>query len=125
MALWQYKSKLKLVDSDGEIIPIKDVENFLNYIILIGDSAYNNANNIISMINDSILKDMVLSLVYVGQRRWNVRLKNGIEIKFPENNLANIIDFVTKLHHERDILNEDIKYIDLRVPEKMYIRKKD
>jgi cell division septal protein FtsQ len=88
VAIWQNQGELRLVDIEGKIIT-KGVEgakeNFGNLPIVVGE----NANEHVSLVFGFLMKEpelfmLVSSVIRVGDRRWNVRLKNGMEIKLPE-----------------------------------------
>ena len=58
----------------------------------------------------------------VGGRRWSVRFKNGVEARLPEKDPAASWTRLAKLAREHDVLDRDIKVIDLRLPDRLYVR---
>ena len=62
------------------------------------------------------------SAIRVGDRRWNIRMKNDIEVKLPEDDAAAALAKLAKMDAEEKLLARDIKVIDLRVPDKVFIK---
>lgn len=70
------------------------------------------------------IMDAIEAIIRVGGRRWDVRLNNGITIKFPENELEDAWDYLIRLERDEKILERAIEVIDLRVEGKLYIQPK-
>ena len=58
----------------------------------------------------------------VGERRWNLRLKNGLDVRLPEQDIGNALATLTKLDAEDRLLSRDIVAIDLRLPDRLTVR---
>ena len=52
----------------------------------------------------------------VAQRRWNLRLKSGLEIKLPDADVEQALQTLVALDRDKKILSRDITTIDLRLP---------
>jgi cell division protein FtsQ len=123
MALWQNNGKISLIDSDGEIINETNLEKFSNLIILVGSNVPYHAGHFLKFIStDPAIATMIASGVLVNGRRWNVKLKNDILIKLPEDNPETSWEYLTKKQRENKILESNIKTIDLRIEKKMFVR---
>jgi cell division protein FtsQ len=61
----------------------------------------------------------------VADRRWNLRLKNGIDVRLPETNVEQALDRLVALDREKKILSRDILAIDLRLPDRVTVRLSD
>ncbi len=126
VAIWQNQGELRLVDIEGKIIT-KGVEgakeNFGNLPIVVGE----NANAHVSVVFGFLMKEpelfmLVSSVIRVGDRRWNVRLKNGMEVKLPEKQPDVAWRYFGKLNREKAILKRDIESVDLRLPDRVFIK---
>lgn len=126
VAIWQNQGELRLVDIEGKIIT-KGVEgakeNFGNLPIVVGE----NANEHVSLVFGFLMKEpelfmLVSSVIRVGDRRWNVRFKNGMEIKLPEKKADAAWRYLGKLSREKAILKRDIESVDLRLPDRVFIK---
>ena len=63
----------------------------------------------------------IKSLLRVGDRRWTIRLHNGITIHLPEKNVANAIEEIEDLDREHSLLSRYIEIIDMRLPDRIDI----
>ena len=62
--------------------------------------------------------------VWVGHRRWNLLLNNGIEIWLPEEDAVAALQQVVKLDEKHRLLAREFGVVDLRLPDKLYLRKR-
>ena len=60
----------------------------------------------------------------MGDRRWNLRTKNKIDVKFPEENITEAVSYLARLQTKLNLLDRPIEYIDLRNPENFVYREK-
>ncbi len=58
----------------------------------------------------------------VSDRRWNLRLDNGVVVKLPEQDWQSQLDVLEQLIVDKGILERDIKTIDLRSPQNYFFR---
>ncbi len=49
------------------------------------------------------LRDQVRAAVLVGERRWNLRLKNGIDVRLPETDVAAALDRLVELDRAEEL----------------------
>lgn len=125
VALWQYQEKVQLLNTQGKVIAIEDLEPFSDKIILVGKDAPAHATRFLKMLQDyPETAQLVSSAVRVGQRRWDVHLYNDIKIRLPEENLEEAWRFLDEKHRNEELLSQDIESIDLKVPQKMFIKKR-
>lgn len=123
MALWQNNGKVSLIDIDGETINENKLEKFSHLIILVGGNMPYHAGHFLKFISSTPdIAAMVSSGVLVNGRRWNVKLKNGILIKLPEESPEQAWKFLTQKQQESKILESNIKSIDLRIEKKMFVK---
>jgi len=124
-AVWQLSGNLYLIDGAGAVIEEIGAYEYSNMPLIVGAGAPEAAAGMLRALKrQPELWDMAAALVRVGGRRWNVRLKNGVDIKFPETNLSEAANDLAALHSAHGMLDEPIEYIDLRDPERIIIRRK-
>ncbi len=125
IALGQKDHKLYIIDDEGAIVNEKNIKEYIHLPIIIGDGAEIYASSLIKMlkIEPSLFKSIV-SIIRVSERRWNIRFENGLEVKFPEEGLENAWNTVIKLYKKKELFEMDIKSLDLRVPNKIFVEKK-
>src|SRR6478736_2860150 len=68
------------------------------------------------------LRASVRATVLVGERRWNLRLKNGIDVRLPETDIAPALERLVALDKEKNLTTRDIVAIDLRLPDRVTVR---
>ncbi len=123
MALWQQKSKLMLVDRFGVVIQRRGLKRFSHLPIIVGKDAPAHAEAMIDILKTAPgIYDRVQAIVRVGQRRWNLRLDNGIDIKFPETGVRGALIRLVKANRRQRLLARDVTMIDLRLPDRLVIR---
>ena len=124
-ALWQYKKKISLIDSKGVAIRDHDLDAYSQLPLVVGEDAPSHVNELVRLMTaEPALADMMTSAIRVGKRRWDLRLKNGITIRLPENNVELALSRLIKSAREDGLLDKDIAVIDLRLPEKLTVTTK-
>jgi cell division protein FtsQ len=68
------------------------------------------------------LKPRVEAGVLVGQRRWNLRLKSGLDVKLPEEDPQAAIAELLTLERQSRILEKDAMAVDFRVRGRVFVR---
>ena len=122
IAIWYNDGNKFLVDRDSKIITELNPNKFKNLKVVAGPNALEDIPIIISMIkNYPEFEKKIKSLLRVGDRRWTIRLHNGITIHLPEKNVANAIEEIEDLDREYSLLSRYIEIIDMRLPDRIDI----
>jgi len=123
MALWQRSGKLVLVDREGAIILRSGLDRFRHLITLVGDDAPKGAPELLALLStEPQLERRVNAAIRVGERRWNLQMDNGIDVRLPENDVAAAWAQLAHLEREQKVLGRDVVTIDLRLPDRFVIR---
>jgi len=123
LALWQRKGDFYLVSSTGDVLAVKDVARFGKLPVIIGEAAPQKAGDLFAMLNLAPeLQKRVTAAVFVGNRRWNLRLDNGVDIKLPEVDAGAAWQKFAELERQNHLLDKDISIIDLRQSDKLVVR---
>jgi len=125
-AILQNRKRFSFITKQNTLMKIRNSENLDNLIIFTGNKSENHALSLLSIlaVDDNIFSQ-VDSVMRVGERRWDVRMKNGTEIKLPEKNIEIAWTKLIKLYNESEELKDNkAKMIDLRVEGKLYIQNK-
>src|SRR5690606_25796255 len=87
-ALWQRGEEIDVIAADGTVMDGVEEGRFANLPMLVGQGADKAAKEILSAMepHPDLRKD-VYAMVRVGDRRWNLRLTNGMDVKLPEHGL--------------------------------------
>ena len=123
LALWQYKGRHVLIDHGGQPITRKNLARFAHLPVVVGKDAPAAAAALIDMLSQKpALFAQVRAAVRVGSRRWDVRLKNGINVHLPETQATDAWDRLAELVAEQHIFDRDVAAIDLRLPDRLVLR---
>ena len=68
------------------------------------------------------LEKELRGLVRVGERRWDVVLRNGQRILLPEDRAVQALERVIALHEAQELLTRDLTIVDMRLPERPTVR---
>lgn len=125
LALGQKNRKLYIIDNEGVIINEKELASHLSLPIIIGDGAEIYVNSLMKTLKeDNKLFKRISSVTRVSERRWNVRFDNKLEVKLPEENMEAAWRKVIKLYKNNELFLPDVKSLDLRVANKIYVERK-
>ncbi len=121
-ALWQYRDKLRVIDSEGIALLRANPDNYPQLVTIVGENAPAHMNELTSFLNiDNALTDEVVAVVYVSNRRWDVHFVSGVQIMLPEDNPKAAWQKLAAMQKEHGILGQKLHAIDLRVNDKIYI----
>ena len=122
-AIWQHKAALHLVDLDGTVIDTLKERGTLNLPLVVGEGAGIHARELLDELSLwPQVADKVEAAVRVANRRWNLKLANGLEIRLPEDGTARAIKKVAELDKTHKILSGDAVFVDLRLADRVTIR---
>jgi cell division protein FtsQ len=123
-ALWQYRGRLRLIDADGVVLPAPDLAQFAALPLLVGEEARLNAPGLLRIVaRQPELADEMEAALWVGQRRWDIRMKSGETISLPEGPAAEAAFLrFAELNRQTPLLGRGFVRFDLRLPDKMVVR---
>ena len=122
-ALWQESAKFFLVNRGGEIITEENLGEFSSLPQVVGVGANENLASLLAMKTkypDLFVR--VKSAVWIGQRRWDLNLHNGIKVKLPEKGPEVAWQILHDYAQKQKILAKEILIVDLRQYGKTIIR---
>lgn len=125
LALWQLDQRIMLIDSHGERIdvPRADLHRFTHLPHIVGPDAPTGAAPILSLLKrQQDLFARVDALVRVGGRRWDIRLKEGILVRLPEQEPEHAWQVLAGMGDEPTLFTDNVKVIDMREKGKMVVR---
>ncbi len=122
-AVWQVNFVLHLIDENGAVIRKVGADEYPQLPLIVGVGAPEAAATVLkALAAKPVLEKMTHALVRVGDRRWDMRLRNGVEVKLPEADFVDAIEALHVLHAAHQTLDQPIEYIDLRDPERVIMR---
>lgn len=124
LALWQYKGRFQLIDSDGEVILRQGLGRFSDLLVVVGEDAPENASELLDILQTQPqLMDQVVSAFRVGGRRWNVRLKGGIDVRLPAEKADAAWARLAEYEARDGVLTRDVRVLDLRLPDRLIVKR--
>ncbi len=123
-AIWQHRGRLRLIDAAGAVLPAPDLSKFAALPLLVGADARLQAPGLLKIVaTDPALADEMEAALWVGQRRWDIRMKSGETISLPEGPAAEAAFLrFADIHRETPLLGRGFVRFDLRLPDKMVVR---
>ena len=122
-AIWQSQGKFLLIDRNGEIVANEDVVAFGNLPLVVGAAAPAHAASLLDLLETvPDIRDRVAAAVRVGERRWNLQLKNGITVMLPEGHEEAALKRLHDLQTTQTLLDRPLVFIDLRLPDRLAVR---
>jgi cell division protein FtsQ len=125
-ALWQKDRRVSVISDDGTVLEPYVAPGMRRLPLVVGSGAQLKAREFLSFLDrHPALNDLIRAAVLVGERRWNLRLNNGIDVLLPEFGIPEALDQLKKLQHEKHLTSRDIVVIDLRLPDRVSVRLSD
>jgi cell division protein FtsQ len=122
-ALWQKDGRVSVIAADGAVLEPYVSPRLLGLPLIVGRGADTRANAFLALLDRyPAIREQVRASILVGQRRWNLRLKNGLDVRLPQDNVAAALERLIALDREAKLLSRDIVAIDLRLPDRVSVR---
>jgi cell division protein FtsQ len=126
MAIWQRNGRFVLVDRGGVVIGKQGLDRYGHLKIIIGAAAPRHTPALLDMLATAPkLMARVRAAIWIGDRRWNLRLDNGIDIRLPEKDPQAAWAWLVALERDRQLLSHGITAIDLRIRSRLVVQRRD
>lgn len=123
IAIWQHQKVHYLVDAEGVVISAENISQFKQLPVVVGGDAPLHVPQILRILERfPEVRKQVTALVRVGARRWNLRLKNALEVKLPETKPEEALARLSLLIQQNKIDPSEMATVDLRVDNQMIMR---
>jgi cell division protein FtsQ len=125
-AIWQKDSRVSVIADDGTVLEPYVAPRLIRLPLVVGQGAAGKAREFLAVLERfPTIANFVWASVLVSDRRWNLRLKNGVEVRLPETELAAALNRLLLLDREKNLIRRDITVIDLRLPDRVTVRLSD
>jgi cell division protein FtsQ len=125
-ALWQVQGKVSVIAADGTTLSAKVEPRLTALPFVVGPGAAAKARSFLAILDKHpVIRDQVRAAILVGERRWNLRLKNGIDVRLPENEVEAALTRLAQLDRDKRLLTRDIVAVDMRLADRLAIRLSD
>jgi cell division protein FtsQ len=128
IALWQYQKLFTLVDADGVLLesydPIANKDSrYGELLLVVGKDAPQHTRTLINLlVGEPELAKKVQTAIRIGGRRWDIRMQGNVNIMLPEEHPEKAWSKLAKMHREHKLLDKDVISVDLRIPDRMFIK---
>jgi cell division protein FtsQ len=122
-ALWQRDGRLSVIADDGAVLEPYVSRRFLSLPLVVGKGAETRARDFLALLaRYPRVNSVTKAAVFVGERRWNLRLKDGLDIRLPENEVGNALAVLSTLDKEDRLFSRDIVAVDMRLPDRLTVQ---
>lgn len=134
VALWQTETlgpkgvrttEYVLIDRLGRKVRTVDPAESQARLLLAGEAAPEHLAELLLLLQDARpIRTRLRSAVYVGQRRWNLTLDDGLTIKLPADDAGAALQRLMALDKSDKLLSRDLLIVDLRLPDMLILRRR-
>ena len=125
-ALWQVGGKISVIAADGTVLGPHGERKTAPLPLVVGPGAAPKAQEILALLDRyPAIREQLRAAIRVADRRWNLRLKNGLDVRLPETEVARALDLLVALDRDKKLVSRDVTAIDLRLPDRVTVRLSD
>lgn len=125
MALWQNNQDVSLIDKNGVVITKQGLDKFKELILIVGEHAPEEAPEFFKHLHaEDELLGRIEAARLISKRRWDLKLKNGVVVKLPEDEIALALRRLVVLHEKERLMDKDVLSIDVRQSARITVRTK-
>lgn len=122
-AVWQRDGVFRLVAADGVVLGPANGDAASTLPLIVGEGAAEAAPGLFrALAAHPWLRGDMVAAVRVGDRRWNLKLAAGVEVRLPEDNVERALDTLAELDSSHAILTTPIESVDLRLADRVTVR---
>lgn len=123
VGIWQHGDMLTLIDARGDVIAPLTGARHAELPLYVGLGADRHADELEArMLFHPQLRARVKAAIRIADRRWDLRLDNGVTLRLPEDNVGAALKRFGEFDAGRDVLARDITVVDLRLEDRVTLR---
>lgn len=124
LALWQRGGKFELIDAEGTVIPGQRLDRFGKLVVVVGDDAPSHTSALLdTLAMEPGLALRVTAAVRVAGRRWDIHVDDRITVRLPEIDPLRAWRHLAQLAQRNGLLEQDLVAVDLRIPDRVVVRR--
>ena len=122
-AIWQHGAQLSLIEADGKVIAPLSGSRHASLPLVVGQGADKFAMEFLDQVAAfPAIASRVRGYVRVADRRWSLRLDNGVTIKLPEHGVDAALAELAALDASEKLLSRDILVVDMRLSDRLIVK---
>ncbi|MBV9736246.1 MAG: cell division protein FtsQ/DivIB [Acidisphaera sp.] len=123
IAIWQNQGRFALIDRGGAVLPDENPVHATGLPLVVGVGAPEHAAELLDALAAlPTLQSHLVAAVRVGERRWNLRMKDGADVLLPEDGEAAALQRLADLQRDHALLDRPLQVVDLRLPDRLVLR---
>ncbi len=120
VAFWQHNGKITVIGADGAALSSENLDSYGDLLMVVGADAAQNAVELLGLLQaEPVVAARTSSAVRVGNRRWDLHLKNGMTVMLPEKDSGLALAKLASMESKNKILGRNIVRIDLRLLDRL------
>jgi cell division protein FtsQ len=125
-ALWQKDGRISVIAADGTVLEPFVEDRYRGLPLVVGAGAETQASDFLAVLDRyPNIRSQLRASILVAERRWNLHLANGIDVRLPEIKVEDALDRLVTLDRDKKLLSRDITVVDLRLPDRVTVRLSD
>jgi len=125
-AIWQKDGRVSVIAADGTVLEPFVERRYVGLPLVVGKGAERSAKDFLAVIDRyPDIRSQLRASILVAERRWNLRLANGIDVRLPETDVEAALDRLVALDRDKKLLTRDITMVDLRLPDRVSVQLSD
>lgn len=122
-ALWQRDGQVHVIAVDGTPIEELSDPRFLRLPHVVGTGANLRVKDFVALIESAPeLAGLVRAGTLVSERRWTLKLQNGVDVKLPEEGAESALRRFVEVERQASLSGRAVLSIDMRVPDRVIVR---
>ena len=122
IAVWQIDGKQMLIDAEAKPITGDHLERYAGLPLVVGEGAAAHAQALFDLLkSEPDLLKRVSASIRVGDRRWRLRLDNGITVELPETGAEAAWHRLAQIEQGHALLARNIVSVDLRLADRVVL----
>ena len=105
-----------MIADDGAVLEPYVSHRFITLPLVVGKGAESHARDFLTLLGRyPQVRSVTKAAIFVGQRRWNLRLKDGLDVRLPETDVDKALERLSTYDREDHLFSRDIVAIDMRL----------
>jgi len=122
-ALWQVGGEVSVIAADGRVIDRMRDQRFVHLPFVAGDGANKRTGEYAKLLEAAgDMRRHIRAGVLVGERRWTLKLANGVDVKLPEHDPEKAVAWLARMARDNKLIEKDVIAIDMRAPGRISVR---